>query len=75
MVDHMAWHEGQHIRIQRAADVKLVKRLNGARCSAANRIYRKWTRQTQAAQDRFDAEDRSWPYPEYTGPGGWFGNS
>ena len=74
VVDHLAWHEAQHIRIQRSYDSKLIRLMVGRKCSSANRIYKSWTRSVRAAQDRFDAKDASWPYPEYTGPGGFYGS-
>jgi len=73
MFAHFAWHEGQHIKIQRAYDSRLASLLVGQRCSAAQAIVRKWQRSLQAAQDAFDRKDRSWPYPDYTGPGGFYG--
>ena len=70
MLDHMAWHEGRHIEIQEGHDRKLVRTMAGRNCSAANRVYRKWLRTVDAAQDRFDARDALWPYPVYAGPAG-----
>ena len=73
MADHMAWHEGQHIKIQKAHDAKLAKLMNGHSCSSAGKIQKHWKRDLRAAQNKFDAKDMLWPYPEYTGPGGWYG--
>lgn len=74
VVDHLAWHEAQHIRIQRSYDSKLMRLMAGHKCSSANRIYRNWKRSLRAAQDKFDAKDARWPYPDYTGPGGFYGS-
>ena len=73
MVDHMAWHEGQHIKIQKSYDAKLKSMMAGHKCSTANKIIRSWERSAKAAQDKFDAKDALWPYPEYSGPGGFYG--
>ena len=75
MVDHMAWHEGQHIKIQKKFDAKLPKLMAGRACSSANKIIKKWNKSVRVAQDKFNAKDLLWPYPEYTGPGGWDGTN
>ena len=72
MVHHMAWHEAQHIKIQKSYDAKLKTLMAGKKCSSANKIFKKWDRSVKAAQDKFDAKDKKWTYPEYTGPGGWY---
>ena len=71
--DHLAWHEGQHIAIQKSYDSKLKSLLVGHRCSSARGIIAKWERSLQAAQDQFDVKDQAWPYPDYDGPGGFLG--
>jgi predicted secreted Zn-dependent protease len=68
MVDHMAWHEAEHIKIETSYDSKLKGLMVGHRCSAANRIIDKWARSLDAAQQAFDRKDAQWPYPAYTGP-------
>ena len=73
MVDHLAWHEAQHIKIEKSWDSKLKTMMVGRKCSSANSIIRKWQASRSAAQDAFDVKDASWPYPAFTGPGGWFG--
>ena len=73
MADHLAWHEGQHIKIRKAYDAKLVKQMQGHSCSSAQAIEKRWRHDLQAAQHRFDARDIRWPYPDYSGPGGWYG--
>lgn len=71
--DHLAWHEGQHIKIQKTYDSKLKSLVVGHKCSSARSIIAKWERSLNKAQDAFDTKDMSWPYPEYTGPGGFYG--
>lgn len=73
MVDHMAWHEGQHIKIQKSYDAKLKAMMVGDKCSSANKTIKAWERSLKAAQDKFDAKDALWPYPVYAGPGGFYG--
>lgn len=73
MLDHMAWHEGQHIKIQKTYDTKLKSLMRGRKCASANAIIKKWGKSVDAAQDKFDAKDALWPYPKYEGPGGWYG--
>ena len=72
-LDHLAWHEGQHITIQKSHDSKLRSLLVGHKCSTARAIIAKWERGYKVAQDQFDIKDQSWEYPEYTGPGGFYG--
>ncbi len=67
MLKHFAWHEGQHIKIEKKYDAKLKSLLVGQPCSAAKKILKKWATKRDAAQDKFDASDRSWSYPAYTG--------
>ncbi len=63
VLDHFAWHEGQHIKIQKTYEKKLKTQLVGHRCSSAKSIIKKWERAVDAAQDKFDAKDLSWqPY-------------
>ena len=70
MVDHMAWHEGQHIKIANRYEAKLINLMAGEKCSSANKIIKKWNKSVRAAQAKFDAKDLLWPYPEYTGTWG-----
>ena len=71
VLDHFAWHEGQHIKIEKSFDKKLRPLLIGHKCSSAKTIIKHWQGSMEAAQDRFDAKDLSWQ-PEtsvpYAGP-------
>ena len=71
VLDHFAWHEGRHIKIQQSFDKKLRPALIGHRCSSARSIIRRWERRVDAAQHKFDVSDYSWQ-PEtsvpYVGP-------
>jgi predicted secreted Zn-dependent protease len=73
--DHITWHEGRHIQIERNWMRKLAGRLEGKPCSSATKVIRRWAGQMAAAQDAFDTRDRAdWTYPAYAGPGGFFGS-
>jgi predicted secreted Zn-dependent protease len=72
--NHIAWHEGRHIRIERSWLKKLPGMLVGKPCSSATSVIASWSRKSEAAQDAFDAaQRRAYEYPPYTGPGGFFG--
>jgi len=73
---HITWHEGRHIRIEKAWMRKLSDRLEGKPCASAAKIVRRWASQVAAAQDAFDARElATFRYPAYAGPGGWDGTS
>ena len=63
MVDHMAWHEGQHIKIRKSYDSKLKTLMAGHNCSSANKIIKKWQRSQEAAQSKFTRRTRSGRIP------------
>jgi predicted secreted Zn-dependent protease len=67
VLDHFAWHEGRHIRIQQSYDRKLRTALLGHACSSARTIIRRWGHRVDAAQHRFDVSDYSWQ-PEWSVP-------
>ena len=67
VLDHFAWHEGQHIKIEQSYEKRLPSLLNGHRCSAARTIIRRWERDLNAAQHTFDVKDYSWQ-PETSVP-------
>jgi predicted secreted Zn-dependent protease len=65
---HIAWHEGRHIQIAKRHMADLPRRLIGKPCGAVTRIYRRWSRQHERAQDAFDRRERQRPLPPYHGP-------
>jgi predicted secreted Zn-dependent protease len=67
VVDHFAWHEGQHIKIDQNYDKKLRPLLIGHRCSAARGIIHRWEHKLDAAQHKFDVSDYHWQ-PEWSVP-------
>jgi predicted secreted Zn-dependent protease len=75
VLDHIAWHEGQHIKIARSRFPALRDKLEGASCAKADSIVNAFDARLDDAQDAFDAKDRSWSSPTYSGPGGWFGTT
>jgi predicted secreted Zn-dependent protease len=70
VLGHLAWHERQHIRIENARLPDLRARLLGAACSKGNGIVSSWLASLSTAQHAFDAKDRGWHWPAYSGPGG-----
>ena len=70
VVKHIAWHEGQHIEIQKSWIKTLHKRIVGGSCSKVQATMNKWAKQVDKAQDAFDRRDSSWRYPAYRGPTG-----
>ena len=74
VVAHIAWHEGQHIAIQKRWIAKLEDRVEGKSCDRAQGIINDWSKDAKAAQRAFDRKDAAdYSYPRYTGPGGWDG--
>jgi predicted secreted Zn-dependent protease len=67
VLDHIAWHEGQHIRIQNG----MLDQLTFTRmpsCSEFQARFDSWMGSVNTAQDAFDAKERSWVAPRYYGP-------
>jgi predicted secreted Zn-dependent protease len=63
-----AWHEGQHIEIQRVRLAELEEQLEGEPCRQARGIIRRWEKGTSQAHRAFDAseQERGLPLrPEY----------
>jgi predicted secreted Zn-dependent protease len=66
--DHIAWHEGRHIQIERTWMRKLGGMLEGKPCASAGRVIGRWARKLAAAQAAFDAKDAAtWTYPPFPG--------
>ena len=69
VLDHIAWHEERHIRIENTWLRKVPAMLEGEACSSAQRITDEWARQVADAQAAFDARDYAeYELPGYTGP-------
>jgi predicted secreted Zn-dependent protease len=66
-LERSALHEEQHIFIQQGRIDLLERELSGAPCDAGKAIVRRWSRETQRAQEAFDAremEREPIPWPE-----------
>jgi predicted secreted Zn-dependent protease len=75
VLDHIAWHEGRHIRIEKAWLEKAPAMFEGKACSSGQRVATRWARKVAEAQAAFDAKDyAAYELPPYDGPGGFFGN-
>ena len=70
---HFAWHELQHIKIQKTHDARLRPLLLGQRCSAVPAIFARWARNVGVAQTKFDAKDASWQPDSVPYAGPWDG--
>jgi predicted secreted Zn-dependent protease len=70
VLDHIAWHEGQHIKIQNRHLAKLKTDLVGESCERGQKLINRWMARARRAQSAFDAKDRSWQPPVYAGPRG-----
>lgn len=74
VLDHIAWHEGRHITIERQWTKKLPGLVEGKPCSRAAAVLKSWATKVAKAQAAFDANElATYRLPEYTGPGGYFG--
>ena len=71
VLEHIRWHEEQHILIFESYVAKLKTLGAGQSCTSGQALIDTWSRQIQAAQDAFDVKDRSWKLPSYTGPWNW----
>ena len=75
VLDHIAWHEGQHIKIEKSYLAKMKADLTGEPCSHGQSLINRWSTKAKAAQAAFDAKQLStYRYPPYAGPGGFYGN-
>jgi predicted secreted Zn-dependent protease len=72
VLEHIRWHEEQHVRIFERWIDKLDVRLSGQPCSKGQSIINRWTGDVVNAQKAFDAKERDWgkAYP-YKGPWDW----
>ena len=71
VLDHIRWHEEQHVRIFVDYVSRLPGLFSGHPCSEAQAIIDSWSSSLNAAQAAFDADQRSWSPPPYSGPWDW----
>jgi predicted secreted Zn-dependent protease len=64
IVNFIAVHEGQHVKIGRDYIKKLNARLRGKDCTQADEIIQAWAKQHSAAQEAFDRSEYSKPWPQ-----------
>jgi predicted secreted Zn-dependent protease len=68
VLEHIRWHEEQHILIAEDWIPKLAARVTNKRCSSFDEIAEDWSEELQEQQLAFDRRDASYRYPVYTGP-------
>ena len=75
VLDHISWHEGQHIKIQKTFQRQVEDVAGWQGLLSSRRDPQEVEADVTRAQDAFDSKDRSWVYPTYTGPGGFYGTT
>lgn len=71
VLEHIRWHEEQHIRIFADYVAQLPGLYSGQPCDAQQAIIDAWSADLQSAQDAFDAGEYNWQPPLYGGPWSW----
>ena len=71
VLEHLRWHEEQHVRIAELWIPTLASRLAGESCDSFSSITATWQGDVQAAHDAFDSRDATWTPPPYPGPWTW----
>jgi predicted secreted Zn-dependent protease len=69
VLDHIAWHESQHLAIAQEYAPKVKAALQNTSCSGFAAASRAIRDDIDAAQDVFDAQQKAinWQYPPYSG--------
>ena len=67
-IEHIRWHEEQHVRIFADQYSRLPALLQGQPCDAASSLFDAWYADVIAAQEAFHVEDANWVPPPYYGP-------
>ncbi|MEX0629116.1 MAG: DUF922 domain-containing protein [Chloroflexota bacterium] len=72
LLDHITWHESQHVHIFEEYLGELGPRVTALPCGLWQTLVEDWTSDVTAAQAAFDASEANWyqNYP-YTGPWDW----
>lgn len=71
VLDHIAWHEGQHVVIFERHFASIEARATAAPCGEVQGIIDAEIAFMNAAQDAFDREQQNWIPPSYSGPWDW----
>jgi predicted secreted Zn-dependent protease len=69
VLDHVAWHESQHLAIAESYVPKLKQAILGGPCDQAgqDKVTSAVLARLEAAQNAFDVQQRSWTWPPYGG--------
>ena len=70
-LEHIRWHEEQHIRIFVKYVGLLSARIDDGLCSEVQGILNQWNAELYAEQHAFDVQDQQWQSPAYPGPWQW----
>jgi predicted secreted Zn-dependent protease len=71
VLEHIRWHEEQHVRINDASIERLRAGLDGQPCPRVDAITTRWADDLNEAHLDFDREDDAWLPPLYLGPWDW----
>lgn len=71
VLEHIRWHEEQHVRINDASIDRLRSGLDGQPCTRVDAITTRWADDLNEAHLDFDREDDAWLPPLYLGPWDW----
>lgn len=71
VLEHVRWHEEQHVRIFDDQFARLPAMLAGRSCDDVQSVYDQFQAQMYAAQEAFHAVDANWMPPVYSGPWDW----
>ena len=71
VLEHIRWHEEQHVRINDASIERLRTGIDGQPCTRVDAITTRWADDLNEAHLDFDREDDAWLPPLYLGPWDW----
>jgi predicted secreted Zn-dependent protease len=71
ILDHLAWHEEQHVRIYERGLASLETEVVGEPCESVQAVIDEAFTAIEAEQEAFDTTDYEWVPPDYTGPWDW----
>ena len=71
ILDHLAWHEEQHVRIYERGLAALESDVVGEPCESVQGLIDEAFTAIDAEQEAFDTTDYQWVPPDYTGPWDW----
>ena len=71
VLEHIRWHEEQHVRLNEASIERLRSGLDGQPCPRVDAITTRWANDLNEAHLDFDRDDDAWLPPLYPGPWEW----